>query len=389
MIDLLAKLVIKDKYQTDAEGQRRAYGILCSWVGVGLNVLLFAGKYVAGLFSGSIAIVADAFNNLSDAGSSIITLIGFRLAGKKPDPDHPFGHGRIEYLSGLAVSAIILMMGLGLARSSLDKILRPEAVDSSPLVVAILLVSIGVKLYMFWYNRSIGRRIDSAGMKATAIDSLSDAVATSVVLLTMLITHFSGWNADGWGGMLVSLFILYAGFNAARETLSPLLGQPPRAELIQRIENIVLSHDEVIGIHDLVVHDYGPGRMMISLHAEVPGSGDIFVLHDAIDRIEQQLNEELNCESIIHMDPITDDHESVSRIRIWVAELVREQISPQISIHDFRMVAGPTHTNLIFDAVVPYGLKPSDQEIRERICELIRREDRSYIPVVKIDKPYA
>ena len=387
MITWLVKHYIKNSEDVRDPKVRRRYGALCSMVGIGLNICLFAGKYLAGVLSGSIAVMADAFNNLSDAGSSLITLIGFKFAGMKPDKEHPFGHGRIEYLSGLAVAAAIILMRFELAKSSLTKILHPEVVDASLLSMAILVVSVAVKLYMCFYNRRIGSRIDSAAMKATAMDSLSDATATSVVFLSVLIQKFAGINVDGWCGVLVAGFILYAGYNAAKDTLSPLLGQPPEPELIEEIKRITLSHPEIVGIHDLVVHDYGPGRLMISLHGEVPGNGNIFVLHDVIDQTEKELKEQLGCEAVIHMDPIETDNDSVGQMRQEVAQLVRE-IHPDISIHDFRMVTGPTHTNLIFDAVVPYHVKITDEEVVREIQKKVTEHWSNYFAVVSIDHAY-
>lgn len=366
---------------------RRHYGVLCSMLGIALNVCLFLGKYLAGVLSGSIAVMADAFNNLSDAGSSLITLIGFKFAGKKADKEHPFGHGRVEYLSGLAVAAAIVLMGFELAKSSLDKILHPASVETNLLSIGILLVSVAVKCYMSSYNRSIGARIDSAAMRATAADSLSDAAATSVVLLSLLIQKATGVDVDGFCGILVAGFILYAGYNAAKDTLSPLLGQPPEPELIEEIQRITLAHPEIIGIHDLVVHDYGPGRQMISLHGEVPGNGDIFVLHDVIDQAEKELKEQLGCDAVIHMDPIEMDNSTVSEMRAEVAKLAVE-LHPEITIHDFRMVSGTTHTNLIFDAVVPYGLKLSDREVIEALQNKISERWETYFAIVSIDHAY-
>lgn len=387
MIRLLTKLFIKNDGDSNDAGTRRAYGMLCSVVGIGLNVLLFAGKYLAGVLSGSIAIMADAFNNLSDAGSSLITLIGFKFAGMDADEEHPFGHGRFEYISGFIVAAAIILMGFELARSSIVKILKPSPVDTSLMAMGILIVSVCVKLYMCAYNRSIGKRIGSSAMKATAMDSLSDAAATSVVFLSMLVLKFTGLNVDGWCGVMVALFILYAGYNAAKDTLSPLLGQPPAQELIDRIREITLAHDEIVGIHDLVVHDYGPGRLMISLHGEVPGNGDIFELHDAIDRIEKELKEKLGCEAVIHMDPIAVNDEEVDALRKDVSELVKT-IHEELTIHDFRVVKGPTHTNLIFDVVVPYAVKLSDREVTEEIERLVRERWENYFVVLNVDHSY-
>lgn len=384
MISILSRIFIRGK---EGSAKRKAYGTLCSIVGILLNVFLFAGKYFAGLISGSVAITADAFNNLSDAGSSFITLVGFLFAGKKPDPDHPFGHGRFEYISGFVVSIAILLMGFELLRSSVDKIIHPEPVDTSILTMVILLVSIAVKLYMAFYNRSVGRKIGSAAMEATAIDSLSDSVATTVVLLAMLVMRFAGINIDGVCGLLVAVFILYAGIRAAKETLDPLMGLAPDKEFVEQVEQIVLSHELIKGIHDLAVHDYGPGRRMISLHAEVPGNHDIFEIHDLIDRIERELDEKLVCEAVIHMDPIETDNEEVARMRDLVAGQVR-LIDDRMTIHDFRMVTGNTHTNLIFDAVAPYDLKMSTEQVKHKIEELVQDLEGNYYAVVHIDQSY-
>lgn len=384
MITILSGIFIKGK---EGPAKRKAYGTLCSIVGILLNVFLFAGKYFAGIISGSVAITADAFNNLSDAGSSFVTLAGFLFAGKKPDPDHPFGHGRFEYISGFVVSIAILLMGFELLRSSVDKIIHPEPVDTSTLTVVILLFSITVKVYMAFYNHSVGKKIGSAAMEATAIDSLSDSVATTVVLLAMLVMRFAGINIDGVCGVLVAVFILYAGIRAAKETLDPLMGLAPDKEFVEQIEQIVMSHELIQGIHDLVVHDYGPGRRMISLHAEVPGDHDIFEIHDLIDRIERELNEKLVCEAVIHMDPIEMDNEEVARMKNLVAGQVK-LIDDRMTIHDFRMVTGNTHTNLIFDAVVPYDLKMSAGQVKDKIEELVQDLEGNYYAVVHIDQSY-
>ena len=387
MISLLAKKFIKNREDVTSPAVRQAYGMLCGIVGIGFNVLLFALKLLAGTLSGSIAITADAFNNLSDAGASIVTLLGFKLAGQKPDPEHPFGHGRLEYISGLIVSMVILLMGIELAKSAVEKILHPEAVEFTLLTGGILLASILVKLYMYLYNRAVGKKIGSAAMEATAMDSLSDCAATAAVLAATLIGHFTSLQIDGWCGIVVAALVLWAGIQAARDTISPLLGQPPAPEFVQRIEEIVLSSPVVQGIHDLIVHDYGPGRVMISLHAEVPAHGDIMALHDEIDNVEKQLHDKLGCEAVIHMDPIVTDDETTNAAHQKIASLVRG-IDENISIHDFRMVTGPTHTNVIFDAVVPYGCKMSDREAEEKIKKAVHELDPSYFAVVQIDKSY-
>lgn len=387
MIEFLARVFIRHRDTLSPSALRQAYGQLCGAVGIGLNLLLFAGKLFAGTISGSIAITADAFNNLSDAGSSVVTLLGFRLAGRKPDPEHPFGHGRMEYISGLAVAGLILLMGVELGKSSLKKILSPEEIVSSPLVLAILAVSVAVKLYMFYYNRSIGKKIKSAAMSATATDSLSDAVSTTAVLIATLVGQFTGLNIDGWVGLLVALFILFSAYKAAKETLSPLLGQTPDPEFVDRIEQIVLSYPEVLNIHDLIVHDYGPGRMMISLHAEVSADGDLLQLHDVIDNAEHRLKKELGCMAVIHMDPIITNDAHTDALRMAVAEKVKT-IDPRLTIHDFRTVSGPTHTNLIFDVVVPYDVKLTADEVRRRIGALVKELDENYFAVVQVDNSY-
>lgn len=387
MITLLARLFIKDRDRVQDAAVRRAYGMLCSLTGIGLNVLLFFGKYLAGQLSGSIAMTADAFNNLSDAGSSVITLLGFRMAAKKPDPGHPFGHGRIEYLSGVAVSLIIIVVGVQLGIESVHKIMEPEAVDAGLVPMLVLVASICVKGYMFAYNRGIGRKINSPGMSATAVDSLSDCIATGVVLISMLLARFANINADGWGGAAVAAFIIFSGFRAAKETLSPLLGNPPDAQLVKDISDIVLSHPEVMNVHDLIVHDYGPGRLMVSLHAEVPGDGDIYALHDAIDTIEYELESKLGCAAVIHMDPISPDGTKTAHMRDELAEAVKA-IDPRLSIHDFRIVDGPTHTNVIFDAVLPNESALTEDEAKSALETLVHSLWQNSHPKVHIDRPF-
>lgn len=388
MISLLAKWFIRDCENVTDPAVRRAYGTLCGAVGIGWNLLLFAGKFIAGTLSGSIAITADAFNNLSDAGSSVVTLLGFRLAGKKPDTDHPFGHGRMEYISGLVVAGLILLMAAELGKSSLEKILHPAAVTFSALTAAILVISILVKLYMAFYNRAVGRKIGSAAMAATAADSRSDAISTAAVLSAMLIDRFTAVHIDGWVGLVVAVLILITGIKAARETLDPLLGQPPAEEFVREIERIVMAHEKIKGIHDLVVHDYGPGRVMITLHAEVPAHEDILALHDEIDLAEHELARQLGCVATIHMDPIVTDDGVTAQLRQQVAELVRT-IDPRITIHDFRMVPGPSHTNVIFDAVVPFDEALPHDEVARRIRELVRGiEGGPYFAVVEVETSY-
>ena len=336
MITILSGLFIKNRDQFGNSDVRRAYGMLCSIVGIALNVFLFAGKYLAGVISGSIAITADAFNNLSDAGSSFISLVGFKFSGMKADADHPFGHGRIEYVSGFGVSMVIILMGIELFKTSIEKIFHPEPVETGALAVGILVVSICVKGYMCFYNRTVGKKIQSETMKATAMDSMSDSIATTAVLISMAVAHVTGISIDGWCGCLVACFVLYAGFGAAKDTLNPLLGEPLSREFVNEIRTIVMAHPEILGIHDLVVHDYGPGRRMISLHGE---------------------------------------------------DMINEHF-PGVTIHDFRMIQGPTHTNLIFDAVVPFQYGKTNEEVKQGIEKLISEKWDDYYAVIQAEQSY-
>ena len=386
MVTLLAKIFIQEK--NDQAKIREEYGVLCGVVGILFNVLLFAGKFLAGTISHSIAITADAVNNLSDAGSSIVTLAGFKLAGTKPDTEHPFGHGRIEYISGLVVAAAILLMAYELIRDSVGKIVHPEETEFSGLIVVILVLSILVKLYMYFYNHRIGKKLDSAAMQATAIDSLSDTCATAVVLAATLIGHFTGLYVDGYCGVLVGVFILCAGIGAAKDTLNPLLGQPPEEEFVQKIDQIVMAHEEICGIHDLIVHDYGPGRQMVSLHAEVPAEGNILEIHDIIDNVENELKEKLGCDATIHMDPIVTSDEHVSEMKAAVTSIIKG-IDEQINMHDFRVVTGLTHTNIIFDVLIPYKFHIQDDELVARITSQVRdRLGNNYYVIIKVDHSY-
>lgn len=387
MVELLARIFIKEAKDTEASGVRQAYGVLCGLVGIFFNVLLAVGKFLAGLWSGSVAIMADAANNLSDAGSSLIVLFGFKLAGQKPDPDHPFGHGRVEYISGLLVSMLIIYMAVELLKSSVDAILHPGEISFEPMVLIILIVSILVKFYMFLYNRKIGKKIHSEAMLATSMDSLSDMGATAVVLISMLVSYYTRVQIDGICGVLVALLIFYAGINSAKETINPLLGQPPDPEFVKRIEDMVTAEENIIGIHDLIVHNYGPGRVMISLHAEVPADGDILVLHDLIDNVEHRLKDELHCAAVIHMDPVCTKDEQTLELKRVVEQIVKE-VDPILSIHDFRVVTGPTHTNLIFDMVIPFDFPMTDVDVTNQVQERLWKYNPVYYAVIDIDKAY-
>ena len=387
MTELLARIFIKDRHNTTDMRVRHAYGVLCGAFGVFLNIVLFGVKFAAGLISGSVAITADAFNNLSDAGSSVVTMVGFKMAGQKPDPEHPFGHGRIEYVTGLVVSMIIILMGFELLKSSYEKIRHPELPQLTPLVAGILIFSIIVKLYMYYYNTKTGEKISSAAMRATALDSFTDSIATLVVLACALIGYYFGVAIDGWCGLAVSAFVLYAGISSAKDTIDPLLGSMPSKEYVETIEKFVTSYDDVIGIHDLVVHDYGPGRVMISLHAEVPANRNIVEVHDTIDNIEHRINEALGCQCVIHMDPVVVGDPAIDRMR-RLCLLIAKSVDERFTIHDFRMVKGPSHTNLIFDVVAPFDCKLSEEEIRNTICAKVESLPGNHFAVIDVDRPF-
>lgn len=387
MLSLLIRLFIKNSEDVKNEKVREKYGVLCGGYGIFLNVCLFLGKYVAGLLTASIAMTADAFNNLSDAGSSLISVIGFKLAGQKPDPEHPFGHGRIEYLSGLAVSSIIVVMGYQLIKDSIEKIMHPEELSFNVIAVIILGASLLVKLYMAFYSKKIGTKIDSKVLLATSTDSLSDMISTTVVLVATLIHFFFDIHLDGFCGLAVGVLIVIAGFKSAKETISPLLGEPPTHEFIKSVEEIVMAHPEIVGIHDLIVHNYGPGRTMLSLHAEVPNNGDINELHDVIDNAESELMHKLNCHAVIHMDPVAVGDPLTEKLKTVATEAVKV-IDESMSIHDFRIVPGPTHTNLIFDTVVPYKISITDDEIKKRIQQYVWSKNTSYFCVITVDRDF-
>ncbi len=367
---------------------RSAYGTVCGICGIALNVLLFVLKIVAGTLAGSLAVTADAFNNLSDAGSSLITLAGFRLADKKPDPDHPFGHGRMEYISGFIVSVLIMLMGFELAKASFEKFFAPEMPEFTFLTVGILIVSILIKLYMSAYNKKYGKKISSPAMLATASDSLSDTASTAVVLLSGIICRISGFvYLDSICGLLVSAFILLAGYRAAKDTVSPLLGQPPSKEFVEQVQNIVLSNPEILGIHDLVVHNYGPGRVMVSLHAEVSCEQNVLVLHDMIDCTENLISEKLGCEAVIHMDPIDTSNPKLAEIQELLGKIVKKADAGAM-FHDLRIVPGDSHTNVIFDVVLPFDSDCDEKEAKKMISACVKEYSSDYECVIKIDKDY-
>ncbi|MBQ1351240.1 MAG: cation transporter [Oscillospiraceae bacterium] len=371
--------------QKDEPRTRQKMGAVSGIMGILLNLLLFGGKFLAGHLTGSVAILADAWNNLSDAGTSAVTFVGFRLAGQKPDSSHPFGHGRIEYLSGLLVSLSILLVGIELLKTSVEKILAPVLPEFRLLSILILGLSICVKLWMFLFHQALGKYSGSAALLAVAKDSLVDILATGTVLLGTLAEHFFHLYLDGYFGILIALFILYTGFSSAKATLNPLLGQPPSPALVQQIEKTVLKQKNICGIHDLIVHDYGPGRRIISLHAEVPENGDLLVLHTAVDQAEQDLKTQLGCEAVIHMDPIVTDDTETIEMREKIAALVR-LIDPSVSIHDFRIARGYARHKLLFEVAVPNNLVQSEEQMVDSIKAAIAALDASYETVIQIDQ---
>lgn len=387
MTNFICRFFIRDKENITDEEARQRYGEAVGFVGILMNICLFVIKLISGLLSSSVSIIADAVNNLSDGLSSAITILGFRFGGKKPDREHPFGHGRAEYVSALFVSVIIAVMGFELFKSSLGKVFSPESPEYNLFAVISLIVAIGVKLWLYFFNRKIGKEICSQTLIAASKDALSDCIATFSVLVGILIFKLFDVNADGYIGVGVSLFILYTGYATLKESLSPLLGIPPTQELVTQVKEIVLGHPEVVGMHDLVIHNYGPSRYMISLHAEVRADREILFLHEKIDSLERKLNESLGCESVIHMDPVEPMNEEVNRMRNAVTEMVRE-IDEGLTVHDFRMVKKSDYTVLIFDVTVPFEFEMDTDELDSIINDRIKNYDGVCRAVVEYDNSY-
>lgn len=387
MIKLFARLFIKNHKEYTVPKVREQYGILCSAFGIFLNVLLFVAKLTGAAITHSVAVLADALNNLSDAASSVVSVIGFKLSGKKPDADHPFGHGRLEYISGLIVSFLILLMGIELFKSSIGAIRSPAKTEGGTFSIAILSASILVKCYMYIYNHGIAKKIKSAAMDAVAKDSFGDMISTSVVILSIIAGHFTALPVDGIGGLIVAVFILKGGIESCKETIDPLLGLPPEKEFVSKIEKEVLKFSPIIGIHDLVIHDYGPGRMMISLHAEVPGDKNLFDLHEVIDRAEHDLSKKFNCNVVIHMDPIDVNNTRLKELKQILIEETKK-IGEGFSVHDVRMVPGKLKSNLIFDIVRPYDCTLSEDEICRTIRAAIKSRASDVNCVMTVETPY-
>jgi cation diffusion facilitator family transporter len=387
MTSLLIKLFIKSPHSTHSPAVRRAYGTLASTVGIILNLLLAAGKFTVGFLFGAISVQADAVNNLSDAGSQIISLITFKIAAKPADRDHPFGHARIEYVASMIVSFLILLIGWELLSGSVDKVLHPSETVFSWLSVAVLAVSVLVKLWLCLFNRKIAKRIDSSVMRATAADSLSDAGATAAVLVATLIYKFTGFDPDAYMGILVALLILWAGVKILNDTKNSILGEGPSEETVEQIRSLIgeFEGQGVIGLHDLVVHNYGPGRVMASLHIEVDGDADIYASHDMADLIERRLRVDCGIEATVHMDPVAIHNPRVAELRKF-AEAHTAAIDSRIRLHDFRIVPGDTHTNLIFDVAVPFELAIPDAELRSRLADAIHEADDHLFAVITVDR---
>ena len=387
---MLTKWLIRRFVKTPDEVKdpqtRYEYGKLAGTAGIVANLLLFAGKVLIGWLGGSLAIVADAFNNLSDAGSSVVTLVGFRLSSAPPDEEHPFGHGRVEYLSALTVAALIMLAGFELAKSAVDKILHPAPAEFSIVTLIILVAAIAVKLWMAVFYRKIGKTIHSDTLNASSADSRNDVICTGVVLVSTLVCMFTGVNIDGYVGAAVALFIIWAGFSVLKETVSPLLGEAPDPELVEQVKDIVLSQEGIIGIHDMMVHNYGPGRCIVSLHAEVPAQEDILKSHEAVDAIEQRLMHELRIIACIHMDPIETQDERVDELRT-LAQTVIEDIDSRLTLHDFRVVFGEQRINVIFDVVIPFDFKGRDT-LQTEVDRRLKTADKRLFAVITQEFSY-
>ena len=386
MTNLLIKLFIKDK-DTEKPETRAKYGMLSSITGIIVNILLSIVKLVIGIFANSISIISDALNNVTDAGSSIVTMIGFKVSQKKIDRDHPWGHGRMEYITAFIVDILIVLVGLELFRNSFDKIINPTVPDISIVTIVILTIAVLTKLWLFVFYNKIAKTIDSPAIKGNAYDSISDSISTFVVLLSAIVARNFGISIDGYASILVAIFILFTGFKALKETIDLLLGMKPDAEFVANLEEFAKKYKMISGIHDIMVHDYGPGRKIVSFHAEVPANCDICKAHDVIDQVEQDIYEEFNCITTIHMDPIVTDDEEINEMRKRTEEIVKE-INPEFSIHDFRMTDGGDRMNLIFDLVIPAESKINHEELKNMVQQKIHNVNNKYYAVPKIENSY-
>lgn len=386
MTNLLIKLFIKDNDVSNLE-TRGKYGMLSSATGIVVNILLSIVKLVIGIIANSISIISDALNNITDVGSSVVTMIGFKISQKKIDKDHPWGHGRMEYITAFIVDIIILMVGFELLKSSIDKIIHPELPAVNNVTIIILVIAVLTKLWLFLFYKKIAKTIDSNAIKGNAYDSISDSISTLVVLVSAVVAKLCGISIDGYASLIVSVFILFTGYKAIKETVDLLLGMKPDPEFIKDIEEEAKKYDMISGIHDIMVHDYGPGRKIVSFHAEVPVDGDICKVHDIIDQMEQDLFEKFNCITTIHMDPIVVDNKEITDMRDFTEKIVKE-LNPEFSIHDFRMTDGGKRVNLIFDLVVPRDKEYDKEEIIKNVQQKIHDKDKKYFAVIKVETSY-
>ncbi len=386
MTNLLIKLFIKNNDVNNLE-VREKYGMLSSITGVVVNILLSIVKLIIGIIANSISIISDALNNVSDVGSSVVTMIGFKVSQKKIDKDHPWGHGRMEYIAAFIVDIIILMVGVELLKSSIEKIIHPELPTVNSITIIILVIAILTKLWLFLFYKKIAKTINSNAIKGNAYDSISDSISTLCVLISAIVAKIFGVSIDGYASLVVSAFIIYTGFTAIKETVDLLLGMKPDPEFIKNIEEEAKKYDMISGIHDIMVHDYGPGRKIVSFHAEVPADGDICKVHDVIDQMEQDIYNKFNCITTIHMDPIVVDNKEINDMREFTEKVVKE-LNPEFSIHDFRMTDGGQRVNLIFDLVVPRDKEYNHEEIRKTIQNKIHEKNKKYYAVIKVETSY-
>ena len=386
MTNLLIKLFIKDNDISNLE-TRGKYGVLSSATGIVVNILLSIVKLFIGIIANSISIISDALNNITDVGSSVVTMIGFKISQKKIDKDHPWGHGRMEYITAFIVDIIILMVGFELLKSSIDKIIHPELPAVNNVTIIILVIAVLTKLWLFLFYKKIAEMIDSNAIKGNAYDSISDSISTLVVLISAVVAKLCGVSIDGYASLIVSVFILFTGYKAIKETVDLLLGMKPDPEFIKDIEDEAKKYEMISGIHDIMVHDYGPGRKIVSFHAEVPADGDICKVHDIIDQMEQDLFEKFNCITTIHMDPIVVDNKEINDMRDFTEKIVKE-LNSEFSIHDFRMTDGGKRVNLIFDLVVPRDKEYDKEEIIKNVQQKIHEKDKKYFAVIKVETSY-
>lgn len=384
MTNLLIKLFIKDKDNIENQEVRGKYAMLSSITGIVVNILLSVFKLIIGIFANSMSIISDALNNVSDAGSSIVTMIGFKMSQKKVDAEHPWGHGRMEYITGFFVDILIILVGFELLQSSVDKIIHPELPSISNITIILLVVAIFAKLWLFVFYRKIAKTINSAAIKGTAYDSISDSISTLAVLISAFVAKFLAISIDGYVSLLVSIFILFTGYKAIKEIIDLLLGQKPNSEFVKQIEEFAMKYETIEGVHDIMVHDYGPGRKIISFHAEIPADSDICRAHDIIDQMEQDIFEKFQCITTIHMDPIVVDDEEINEMRKFVEDIVKE-INKEFSIHDFRMTDGGERVNLIFDLVITTDKNINVEEVISKIQGKIHKKNNKYYAVIKAE----